>query len=266
MIPESDLIKCHKIQQRLLDALREICDRHGLVYWIDFGTLLGAVRYKGFIPWDDDLDVSMPMDSYRKFLKIAEAELPRDIFLQTPETDKTYKQCFSKLRDCYSTFTHHFETGKEVYHRGIYMDIFPSAYYPKMPYIIRKTLLYFTVRSRDKAVVYRKNVVFNYIVYGICKFIWLLFSPFKSNKVSQTVEDNGYYDAIPDTVIYPIKNIEFEGKFYAAPNDAHTYLVHKYGPNFMTPPPLEKRNAHAKMIQPDTPCNHPRAMKRAKPL
>lgn len=262
MIQESDRIECRKRQLRLLDTLKAICDKHGLIYWIDFGTLLGAVRQKGYIPWDDDIDVSMPMKDYRKFLEIAESELPRDIFLQTPKTDRAYRSCFAKLRDCYSTFIEHHESEKNTYHKGIYMDIFPSIYYPKMPRIVKKVLLYFTVKSRDLAAVRRQHVIWNYTIYGICKFIWLLFAPFKSSNVGRTYEDNGYYESIPTSVLYPLSSIEFESKMYAAPGKPHEYLALMYGSTYMTPPPVEKRIPHAKIILPNTPCDHPRAITR----
>ena len=262
MISENDKIECRKTQLRLLNEFKRICDESGLIYWIDFGTLLGATRHKGFIPWDDDLDVSMPIEDYKKFLKIADKELPRDIFLQIPKTDKEYKQYFAKLRDCYSTFLQHHETEKHQYHKGIYIDIFPWVFYPKMPKILRKILTRATLRTRYNAIVLSKNIIFNYLIYIICKFIWLLFSLFKSDKLGRTPEDNGYYEAIPRSVLYPLKEMEFEGKFYASPNEAHEYLSLMYGKNYMTPPPLEKRIAHAKVILPNTPCNHPRALSR----
>lgn len=264
MVSENNKIECRKIQLKLLDALKEVCDKNGLVYWIDFGTLLGAVRYRGFIPWDDDIDVSMPMEDYKKFLIVAEKELPQDIFLQTPKTDKEYKQCYAKLRDCYSTFLEDHEPDNHDFHRGIYIDIFPSVIYPKMPRFIKKVLLYFTVKSRDKAVVFRKNVLLNYFIYGVCKLVWLAFSPLKSDFSGRVPEDNGYYEAIPQKVLYPIKEIEFEGKMYSCPNNVPKYLSLMYGDDYMTPPPVENRIPHARVILPNTPCNHPRAMRREK--
>lgn len=264
VISEDVMKDCRKVQLRLLDSLKSICDKHNLIYWIDFGTLLGAVRTKGFIPWDDDIDVSMPIDDYKKFLTIAEKELPIDIFLQTPETDKTYRQCMSKLRDCYSTFIEHHESEKNLYHKGIYIDIFPSTYYPKMPYFFRKVLLYFTVRSRYDAIVKRKRIILNYIIYYLCKFVWLLFSPFKSDNFAQIPEDNGYYYSIPRSYLYPLKDIEFEGRLYPAPGRVEEYLSLMYGSNYMSPPPPEKRIAHAKIILPNVPCNHPRSLIRKK--
>ncbi len=261
MITENDRIECRKVQVRMLDALKLICDKHNLQYWLDFGTLLGAVRHKGFIPWDDDIDVSMSMEDYKKFISIAKKELPRDIFLQVPNTDPGFKDCYAKLRDCHSTFLEHHETGNESYHEGIYIDIFPYISYPKMPRLLKKVLLYITVRARHKAVVKRENVFLNYTAYLLAKFIFLIFSPFKSDIVGRTHEDNGYYESIPREYLYPLKPIEFEGKLYSGPSNVPGYLTALYGKNYITPPPENQRVPHAKAILLHTPCKHPHAIK-----
>ena len=158
---QEDEAQFRKTQLRLLNAVDKICSAHGLTYWIDFGTLLGAVRHKGFIPWDDDIDVSMPMADYKKFLEIAEKELPNDIFLQTPKTDPAYKQNFAKLRDCYSTYLEHRETDDGKYHKGIYLDVFPSYTYPKAPKLFKDILCYVTMHTRYDAVVLSKKIYIN---------------------------------------------------------------------------------------------------------
>jgi lipopolysaccharide cholinephosphotransferase len=254
MVSEEDIKELRKIQVRLLDDFKAVCDKNNLIYWLDFGALLGAVRQKGFIPWDDDVDVSMPMADYKKFLKIAPTNLPPSLFLHIPGENKAYTQNFAKLCDRSSTFLHPAETEGGEIHQGIYMDIFPSANYPKMPHFLRKGLLYLTGRSWGNIVVNKKNIWLNYIIYAFCKLIWFLFSPFKSDKVAQIVEDNWYYYAIPQTYIYPLKEIEFEGKFYPAPNKTHEYLSLMYGKNYITPPPPEKRVFSCKAIFFNTPC------------
>ena len=82
----------------ILQEIHKICVENNLTYWLEAGTLLGAVRHKGFIPWDDDSDVSMPRADYEKFLKIAQKKLPKDMFLQTQDTDKEYPLPWAKIR------------------------------------------------------------------------------------------------------------------------------------------------------------------------
>ena len=69
-------------EHKMLCDFAKICDKHNLTYFLDFGTLLGAVRHQGFIPWDDDVDVTMPLEDYKKFLKIAQEELGDDTFFK----------------------------------------------------------------------------------------------------------------------------------------------------------------------------------------
>jgi len=252
-----DLRKTHI---RLLDSVKDICDRHGLIYWIDFGTLLGAYLYQDFIPWDDDIDISMPIRDYRKFLKIAQNELPHDIFLQTKKTDPAYKQNFAKLRDCYSTFLEHHESGNEPYHHGIYIDIFPSVDYPTMPNYLRKALTYVTLKSRENVFVLSRNVFINLPLYTVCKVIWFLLSPFNTDLVAQTPEDNGYLYYMPKKYLYPLIQGTFAGKSYPSPAKPKEYLTVLYK-NFSEEPPPEKKVSHAKLIATDIPCSHPRAIK-----
>ena len=87
---EENLKKLHETEIEILDAIVEICDLHQLKYYLIGGTLLGAIRHCGFIPWDDDLDIAMPRRDYNRFLKIAKKELNSKFFLQTCTTDKNY--------------------------------------------------------------------------------------------------------------------------------------------------------------------------------
>ena len=74
--------------QMLKDVVK-VCDDNNITYIISSGTLLGAVRYGGFIPWDDDIDIDMPLPDYKKFLKIAQRELGEKYFVQNYKTDKS---------------------------------------------------------------------------------------------------------------------------------------------------------------------------------
>ena len=110
----------------MLEHVDAICQKHGLDYWLEGGTLLGAIRHQGFIPWDDDMDISMPRASFEAFMRLAPKELPDFIWLQTAQTDPGYFN-FSvplKIRDCNSRFIELHETGNEPYQQGIFIDVF----------------------------------------------------------------------------------------------------------------------------------------------
>lgn len=255
-----DVRKLRITQLRLLDTLDTICKKHGFHYWLDFGTLLGAVRNGKFIPWDDDIDVSMNMEDYIKFQKIAKTELPDDIFLQTPKTDPTYQQHFVKLRDNNSTFIEFHENDNMPYHQGIFIDIFPAYLYPKMPRIILKVLTRYTLRTKYAAYVRTKYRWFNIPTYHCFRFIWYLISFLPKTRYAQTPEDNGYAYSVPLEHLYPLGEIEFEGKKYPAPKNPHAHLTIIYGEDYITPPPIHNRTPHAKLILPNTPCNRSRTI------
>lgn len=101
-----------------------ICEKNNLKYFAYAGTLLGAIRHQGFIPWDDDMDVCMPRSEYEKFLQIAPKELNEPYFLQTPFTDPCYFKTLARLTNVHTTrippfFKHSGES------HGLMLDIFP---------------------------------------------------------------------------------------------------------------------------------------------
>ena len=88
-----DEIILKKVQKTMLHMAKDIidvCDKNNIAYFLDGGTMLGAVRHKGFIPWDDDFDIGMQRDAYQKFIEIAPKELDKKYFVQTAETYKNY--------------------------------------------------------------------------------------------------------------------------------------------------------------------------------
>lgn len=102
----------------------EVCKKNGLRFWADGGTLLGAVRHNGFIPWDDDMDFIMPREDYNKLMEIGPKEFCYPYFLQTPHTDSNYGYSFAKLRNSNTTnIPRVFK--KAGFNHGIPIDIFP---------------------------------------------------------------------------------------------------------------------------------------------
>ena len=117
----------NQTQERLLIILKEfirVCEKHHLRYFVDGGTLIGALRHKGFIPWDDDVDVSMPREDYDKFIKLQYEYEGTPYFIQTWRTDPHYTYCFAKLRDSSTTFIENFYVNHRINH-GMWIDIFP---------------------------------------------------------------------------------------------------------------------------------------------
>src|ERR671920_2056782 len=83
---ENRLKQCHLVMIRMLKILDYLCTKHDIQYFLTGGSLLGAIRFKGIIPWDDDMDIGMTRENYEKFVQLAVPELPKDIFFQNDET------------------------------------------------------------------------------------------------------------------------------------------------------------------------------------
>ncbi|MGN0316885.1 MAG: phosphorylcholine transferase LicD [Lachnospira sp.] len=108
----------------ILKEIQRICEKHNIQFILSSGTLLGAVRHNGFIPWDDDIDIEMPYDQYKKFLKICKTELDDKFFLQTFETDPNYFNSFAKIRMNNTTFVP-WDGANHHIHQGFWVDVFP---------------------------------------------------------------------------------------------------------------------------------------------
>ena len=118
-----DLQKIWDVELEILDQIDAFCRKHGLKYSLAYGTLIGAVRHGGFIPWDDDVDIVMPREDYEYLL--SHWDIPGFV-LQNKRTNNDFNQNFSKVRKDHTTFIQN-EFEKSVsYHTGIFVDIFPG--------------------------------------------------------------------------------------------------------------------------------------------
>lgn len=129
--------KVWQTELEMVKLFTGICNAHNLKYFVAGGTLIGAIRHNGFIPWDDDIDIMMPRDDYEKFLKVAQAELPQGFFLQYNGTEKRYPNGHAQIRNsntaCFSSVGYQdLKTGKNC---GIFIDIFP---YDDVPDDVKK--------------------------------------------------------------------------------------------------------------------------------
>lgn len=242
-------------QLRMLQVIADICERHGLTYWLDAGSLLGAVRHGGFIPWDDDLDIAMPQEDLEKFTAIAQNELPPHLFVQNKQTDPSYRHEHSKvvnLNSFYVQFTDDFEA---TYQKGLFIDIFPYIDYPSLPDGIRKK--YLRGMCVAYSVLHEKHY---YSVENCFKLLWfggkhLLFKGIwhllpKQKKYFSCLPSNNWHGMVEERAdILPVNKIQFEGLEFNAPHNPDAYLKKLYR-NYMQLPPEDKREIHSVFILP----------------
>ncbi len=117
----------NRVQEKVFELFAcfvGVCEQLRLKWYLINGSALGAVKYKGFIPWDDDLDVGMPREDYETFLEKAQGMLPDNIFLQNYRTDRNFPQIYSKLRNSDTTFLEAGVKHLDINH-GVFMDVFP---------------------------------------------------------------------------------------------------------------------------------------------
>lgn len=127
---EKQLRKLQLTQLEILKVIDRICREHGISYSLYAGTLLGAVRHQGFIPWDDDLDICMSRSEYNRFLKVWEQTQHDGYMLQNKENSPDFTQSFSKIRKLDTTYRMKVDLGRE-YYQGIFVDIFPIDRIPE---------------------------------------------------------------------------------------------------------------------------------------
>ena len=128
------------LELKILEEFDRICKKHQLKYTIAYGTLLGAVRHHGFIPWDDDIDVCMPRNDFEQLRQVYRNDLGKDYFYQCNATDPEYFYLMDKIRLNGTVFKESF-VSKYAIHHGIYIDIFPIDKIPNTNF--KKNIQYF---------------------------------------------------------------------------------------------------------------------------
>lgn len=242
-----------KIQLRILEIMVEIdkiCRKHDIKYWLDGGTLLGAVRHGGFIPWDDDLDICMMQEDYERFIEIAPKELPPHLMLQLPKTDPEYNFTLCKVRDKNSFVITQFDDFTKKIERGLYVDIFSVIHYPKVSKKILKPLMkwlaktdfFFRIRQEVTLKNFMAALTFPFI--KLCLLgIWSLLCLKPKTKLGKDKIYNTYGTCYEPSDIFPIIDIDFEGKKLMAPKNPDGFLKAIFG-DYMVIPPKEKRQTH----------------------
>lgn len=169
------MTELQKTEFELLKLFVGICEKHKLKYYLVCGSALGAEKYGGFIPWDDDIDVALPRPDYEKFLSIAQGDLPENVFLQNIHTESAVPFAFSKLRDSNTSFFEKTVAAIPINH-GVYIDVFPLDGYPKSKF---KAFLF---EMKKKLLTIRINCVFDVSRIGIMRIVCSIERCFGMNK------------------------------------------------------------------------------------
>ena len=263
MALESVMENLRPAQLEMLDILKEIdriCEKHGIRYWLFAGTLLGAVRHQGFIPWDDDCDIGMMREDFEKFESVIE-ELPPHLFYQTPQTDPHYTKKFIKIRSNRIKLIEMEESFNEPYNQGVFVDIFIHDYYPSWSPSLMNCLQRFVLLRKQK-VKYQKGsmqrkffhlrllpeIAFHYFVRSILNVLLKKFRKKTSGYIGIALSYADFKAVYHAEHILPIsKKMTFEGFQFCVPKDSDALLRQCFG-NYMQLPSEDERRWHAKAI------------------
>jgi lipopolysaccharide cholinephosphotransferase len=239
----------------ILLAVDRVCHDHQLRYYLWAGTMLGAIRHKGFIPWDDDMDICMPRPDYDLFMQHAAEWLPQPYEAVCAETDPRYPGPFGKVQDSSTTLI---ERAHINYIGGLYIDVFPLDGVPSnrllqrlnfARYELQKRLIYFLHRDPYKhgkgpsswLPLLCQKLTSNAAVQRRLRLIMLRYS-YASHQLIADYDDglNGVCDK---AVLGQPTPVEFEGKTVMGVEHADEYLRRKYG-DYMTIPDGDHQRQH----------------------
>lgn len=242
----------------VLDAYAKFCDKHQLSYYLTYGTLLGAVRHQGFIPWDDDVDVMMPRPDYEKLLELTKDGLAPSMRIDSFKRSPGYIYPFAKIihedtlliEDLYD------------YKAGVYLDIFPIDGLPEDPELRKKKYHKMGVYRKLLSLAYKrkhhwdnplKNIMMKILIqlihlYGNKRILELIDKEVRSidfddsSIIGIIAWGYGGKEACLKEEFIPQIELPFETLKAKAPANTHAWLTQVYG-DYMTPPPLDKRSS-----------------------
>lgn len=257
MEKENELLR--QVQLKIVDIMVEIdklCREHNIVYYLAYGTAIGAVRHKGFIPWDDDADLIMDRENYERFVEVCKKELSPKFFLQTEETDPEYKLVMPKVRMNNTSFVEKVSKDWNINH-GIYVDIFIIDECPNNKFIqyVNKRVLCGTEFARSGLYTCDKNPVKKILKPLFYKRtilnLWnnVVYDRWKKDD-SLCVDNTGRGLVFKREYFGKPREMEFEGHKFYVPEKVEDFLTDYYG-DYMQLPPEDKRVSHHSIIHID---------------
>lgn len=255
------LNKLQKAQLMIAKEIKRICEENDIHYFLDSGSLLGAVRHNGYIPWDDDMDIGMCKHDYEKFIKIAPSKLNEAFFLDNYHTNRQNPYVFSKVRLKGTTYIESIGNAN-LKHNEIFVDIFPY-YYISDNEIIRKlegTLMSILSQAilskngykvwKDKGLKKRLKFIPTDCIGTLCSLSTLrhqiekLYSKHdNTNRMCiQSGSCYGYW-FFNKKILTKLERHVFENEYFNIPVEYDLFLRTAYG-DYMKIPPKEKRQTH----------------------
>lgn len=252
---QQQIIKVWEYEQKILDVFSTICKENNLIYSLAYGTLLGAVRHKGFIPWDDDIDIIMPRQDYLKLLNIWDKVAPDNYILVNNQIYPDFTQSFTKIVMNNTTFLQSEFFAKVNYPKGIFIDIFPCD---KVPANIIKRKMQFVANCVNmlyhRGYPSKEGGIIGFVEKLMLKFPHKLKKIMKMNtglyvqkwndcknlQYISPVTFQGCKKLYPSNLFDDFEHIEFNGKKYCCSSAYREFLNICYG-NYMELPPLEQR-------------------------
>ena len=252
---ELTIAKLRMTLVQILDVFVKICKENGLRYCLCGGTCIGAVRHKGFIPWDDDIDVKMPRADFEKFISITAKDNNSNYFLDYYITNPSYGRCFAKL--CKKNTLYIEPNGLR---QSIYIDVFAQDKVPGPEYIANSIIPKLIHKLDALTTIRREGLVGRdfktSVIYWLTRWMpvkWFfkwetkLMTRFEKTDAKYYVNYGSRYDLVKETIpiseFEPYAQKEFEGKMYNVPHNWDLYLSNVYG-DYLTLPPIEKRVTH----------------------